>query len=131
MAGESLTDSALLKGLKDLFADLADLVKKEVRLARAEVTAAISSAVQAGIWMAAAGLLGLIAALLLIQAIVFGIASLGVGVGWASLIVAVVLAALAAGAFFYGRSLAKGSVAPKRTLRQVNQDIGAVREQLT
>jgi hypothetical protein len=131
MAGESLKDSALLKTLKDLFADLADLVKKEVRLARAEVTAAISAAVQAGVWMAAAGLLGLIAALFLLQAIVFGIASLGIGVGWASLIVAVLLGAAAAGAFFYGRSLAKGSVAPKRTLRQINEDIGAVREQLT
>ncbi len=131
MAGESLKDSALLQSVKDLFSDLADLLQKEFRLARAEMTAALTGAVQAGVWMAAAGLLGLIAALFFLQAVVFGIASLGVGVGWASLIVAVLLAASAAGAFFYGRSLTKGSVAPKRTLRQINEDIGAVREQLT
>ena len=131
MAVEALKDSALLKALKDLFADVSDLLQKEIRLARAEVTAAISGKVQAGIWMAAAGLLGFIALLLLIQAIVFGIASLGLGVHWASLIVAVVLAAAAAGAFFYGRSLAQEPLAPNRTIRQIHEDIGAVREQLT
>jgi len=131
MAAEALKDSALLKALKDLFADLADLLQKEVRLARAEVTAAVSGKVQAGVWMAAAGLLALIAALLVIQAIVFGLASLGLGLHWASLIMAIVLGAGAAGAFFYGRSLASGSLAPNRTIRQIKDDIGAVREQLT
>ena len=131
MAAEALKDSALLKALKDLFADLADLLQKEVRLARAEVTAAVSGKVQAGVWMAAAGLLALIAALLVIQAIVFGLASLGLGLHWASLIMAIVLGGGAAGAFFYGRSLASGSLAPNRTIRQIKDDIGAVREQLT
>jgi hypothetical protein len=51
-------------------------------------------------------------------------------VGWASLIVGAVLGLLAAGAFFYGRSLA-GSLTPNRTMQQINRDITAVREQLT
>jgi uncharacterized membrane protein YqjE len=131
MAYEALQDSPLIRTLKDLFADLSDLVRKEVRLAKAEVAETVAGGVQAGIWMAVAGFLALIAVLLLVQAIVFGIASFGIGLHWASLIVAVVLAAIAAGAFFYGRSLAKGSLTPKRTLKQINEDIGAVREQLT
>jgi VIT1/CCC1 family predicted Fe2+/Mn2+ transporter len=124
-------DLTLVSALKELFSDLSDLVKKELRLARAEMTESVKAGLQAGIWMAAAGVLGLIAALLVIQAIVFGLASLGLGVGWASLIVAVVLGIAAAAAFFYGRSLARDSLRADRTVRQINRDITAVREQLT
>ena len=124
-------DLTLVSVLKDLFADLSDLVKREARLARAEMTEALKSSLQAGMWMAVGGVLGLVAALVLIQAIIFGLASLGLGLGWASLIVAAALAAIAAGAFFYGRSLARGSIKPDRALRQINQDMAAVREQLT
>lgn len=125
---DSLT---LVNVLKDLFADLSDLVKKEVRLARAEMTEAVKGGLQAGLWMAVGGVLAIIAALVLLQAIIFGLASLGLGLGWAALIVAVALGALAAGAFFYGRSLTRGSMKPDRALRQINRDVAAVREQLT
>jgi hypothetical protein len=125
---DSLT---LVNVLKDLFADLSDLVKKEVRLARAEMTEAVKGGLQAGLWMGVGGVLAFIAALVLLQAIIFGLASLGLGLGWAALIVAVALGALAAIAFFYGRSLARGSLKPDRALRQINRDVAAVREQLT
>ena len=125
---DSLT---LVNVLKDLFADFSDLVKKEIRLARAEMTEAVKGGLQAGLWMAVGGVLALIAALVLLQAIIFGLASLGLGLGWAALIVAVALGALAAGAFFYGRSLTRGSIKPDRALRQINRDVAAVREQLT
>lgn len=131
MANETFRDLTLVGALKDLFADLSDLVRKEIRLAKAELTDTVKGGLQAGMWMGVAGVLAFVAALLLIQALVFGIASLGVGPGWASLIVAVLLGAGAAGAFFYGRSLARGSLTPTRTLHQLNQDIAAVREQLT
>jgi uncharacterized membrane protein YqjE len=131
MPHESLKDATLLSGLRELFADLADLVQKEIRLARAEVTQAISNRVQAGVWMGVAGFLGLIALLLVVQAIVFGIASFGIALHWASLLVAVILGLIAAAVFFYGRSLATGSLTPKRTLHQVEQDINTMREQLT
>jgi hypothetical protein len=124
-------DLTLVSALKEVLSDFSDLLKKELRLARAEVTESVKTGLQAGIWMAAAGLLGLVAVLLLLQAIVFGLASLGLGVGWASLIVAVVLVVAAAAAFFYGRSLARDSMRAERTIRQVNRDITAVREQLT
>lgn len=130
MAHEAIKDSTLIKALGDLFTDLSDLVRKEIRLARAEMTEAVSSGVQAGAWMAAAGLLALIVALLLVQAAVFAIASLGLALHWACLIVAAVLAAAAAGAFFYGRSLARGRLTPRKTLKQINRDIGTAREQL-
>ena len=130
MAGKPSSELTLVATLKQLFADLSDLFTKEIRLARAEVTQTITDGLQAGIWMGVAGFLGVIALLLIIEAIVFALASLGMGPAWASLIVAAVLAAAAAGAFFYGRSLVK-SAKPERIVRQVNRDVAAVREQLT
>ena len=124
-------DLALVGAVREAFADASDLFRKEMRLAKAELTHAISSGLRAGVWMAVAGVLGLVAALLLIQAIVFALASLGLGFGWASFVVALALTAVAAGAFFYGRSLARGARKPERTLRQVNRDITAAREQFT
>jgi hypothetical protein len=122
--------STLVEALKDALADLRQLVQAELRLAKAELGAALAGGVKAGIWMAVAGLIGLMAVLFLLQAIVFGLASLGLGVGWASLIVAVILLAVAAGAFFYGRAQVK-PLTPTRTIRQVNRDVAALREQLT
>jgi hypothetical protein len=131
MAREALQDSPLITALRDLATDVSDLLRKEIRLAKAEVTEAIAGRVRAGVWMVGAGLLGLVALLLLVQALVFGIASLGIGLHWASLIVAALLGGLAAGSFFYGRSFANASTAPTRTSRQINADITAIREHLT
>jgi hypothetical protein len=131
MAYESLQDSLLITTLRDLATDVSDLLRKEIRLAKAEVTEAVAGRVKAGVWIVVAGLLGLVALLLVMQALVFGIASLGIGLHWASLIVAAVLGGLAAGAFLYGRSLANASPTPTRTRRQINADITAMREHLT
>ena len=130
-AYDALQQSPLVGAFKDLFRDLSDLVRKEARLARAEITEAIGSRLQAGIWMAAAGVAAFVALLFLLQAIVFGLAALGLGLGWSCLIVAVALAAAAAGAFLYGRSLARRPLSPTRTLRQVRQDVRAIQEELT
>jgi len=127
MAGESIADSSLVAALRDLVADVKDLFQKEMRLAKAEISEKVSGFAQAGIWMAATGLLGLMAFFLLLQAIVFGIASLGLAMHWSCLIVAVALAAIAAALFFYGRSLARSSLSPDRTLNQISQDLRTIR----
>jgi uncharacterized membrane protein YqjE len=131
MAFESLRDSGLVRSFSDVLNDVSDLVQKEIRLARAEVTEKISAKLQAGVWMGVAAVLGLIAALLVIQGIVFGIASFGLALHWACLLVAVVLAAAGAAAFFYGRSLAAQELMPTRTVRQITEDIKTAKEQLT
>ena len=130
MAHDSIKDSPLVKATSDLLTDVSDLLRKELQLARAELSQVVSSGVQAGAWMAAAGILGFIVALLVIQAAVFAIASQGLALHWSSLIVAGILAAVAAAAFFYGRSLARGRLTPSRTIRQINRDIVTAREQL-
>jgi hypothetical protein len=131
MAHEQLKNSALPRALSDVLADLGDLFQKEMKLARAEISDKLSAKLHAGIWMSVAGVLGLVAALLVVQAAVFGIASFGIAMHWSCLIVAGVLAVVAAAAFFKGRADAREELTPARTIHQINQDIKATKEQLT
>jgi hypothetical protein len=131
MAHDSLRNSGLMQSLTDLLADLSDLVQKEIRLAKAEVTEKITSQVQASIWMVAAAFLGLVAALLVVEAAVFAIASFGLALYWSCLLVAAVLAAGGAAAFYHGRSIAEQGLLPTRTAKQVTKDIQTAKEQLT
>ena len=131
MAYEQLKSSTLTRSLSDVIADLSELFQKEMRLARAEMYAKISTKLQAGVWMGAAGLLGLIALLVLIEALVFGIASFGLALHWSCLIVAAVLGAGAAAAFFRGRANAQEELTPTRTINQITQDIATTKEKLS
>jgi uncharacterized membrane protein YqjE len=128
---DNFKNTALARALSDVVADLADLVQKEVRLARAELAEKLSLTIQAGVWMSVAAALGLMAALLLVEALVFGIASgFGVALHWSCVIVAALLAAIAAAAYAKGRATAKEDLLPSRTIHQVQQDIATAREQL-
>jgi Putative Actinobacterial Holin-X, holin superfamily III len=126
-----LRNSGLVQALTDLLGDLADLLRKELQLAKAEITEKIASRLRVGIWMVVAGALGMVAALLLVEAAVFAIASFGIALHWSCLIVAALFAAAAAGAFFQGRSQAQDELLPTRTARQISQDIRTAKEQLT
>jgi len=131
MALDRLQHSGLAQAFTDLLADLGDLLQKEVQLAKAEVTEKITSRLKASIWMVGAGLLALIAGLLVVEAAVFAIASFGLALHWACLVVAGVLAAGALAAFYYGRSVADDDLLPERSARQISQDIRTAKEQLT
>jgi uncharacterized membrane protein YgcG len=131
MAHERLRNSGLAQALTDLLADLADLLRKELQLAKTEITEKITSRLRASVWMVVAGVVGMVAALLLVEAVVFAIASFGLALHWSCLLVAAVLAAGAAAAFYHGRSIAEDELLPTRTVKQVTQDIKTAKEQLT
>jgi hypothetical protein len=131
MALDRVKDTTLPHALSNVVSDLADLLQKEVKLARAEISEKVSTKVQAGIWMAVAGGLGLVTAILAVQALVFGIASFGIAMHWACLIVAGIFACLAALAFFKGRANAAEELAPTRTIQNIKRDITTAKEQLT
>ena len=131
MAPEAIRNSTLVRTLGDVLGDLSDLVQKEIRLARAELTAKAASGVTASLWMVVAAVLGFVAALLVIEAIVFALASFGLALYWACLLVAVVLAGCGAVAFAYGRSAAHRMLVPSRGIRQINEDIRTAKEQLS
>jgi putative superfamily III holin-X len=126
-----LRNSGLIQALSDLLADLADLLRKELQLAKSEITEKIVTRLRASLWMIVAGVLGMVAALLLVEAAVFGIASFGIALHWSCLIAAAVLAAGGAAAFFQGRAAAEGELLPTRTAKQISQDIQTAKEQLT
>jgi putative superfamily III holin-X len=132
MAVDHLQNSSLTRAVTDLLADLTELVRKELHLAKTEITEKITSRLRASIWwMVGAGIFGLIAALLVVEAAVFALSSFGLALHWSCLLVAAVLIAIAAAAFFHGRSLADDELLPSRTVRQIAQDIKTTKEQLT
>jgi hypothetical protein len=131
MAHDRLRNFGLVQALTDLLADLADLLRKELQLAKTEITEKIVSGLRASVWMVVAGVLGMVAALLLLEAAVFAIASFGIALHWSCLLVAAVLASCAAAAFFQGRAAAQHELLPTRTAKQISQDIKTAKEQLT
>jgi Putative Actinobacterial Holin-X, holin superfamily III len=131
MAHERLKNAALPHVVTEVVGDLADLLQKEFRLAKAEISSKVSTKVQSSIWMLGAGILGVIAAFVVLQAIIFAIASYGIALHWACLIVAAGLLAIAALCFFKGRADANEQLMPARSIDQLKRDISAVKEQLT
>jgi hypothetical protein len=131
MPFDGIRKSALVGILGDVLGALPDLFRKEIRLAQAEFTEKIKDGVRGSVWMTAAGLLSLVAFFILLEAAIFALASLGLALYWSCLIVAAVIAGCAAAAFLYGRSSMPNTFVPTRRVREVNEDIRTVRENLT
>jgi len=130
MAEESLWETRLVRAVTDLGTDLADLVQKELRLARTEIVQKLSIGLQAGAWFAIAAVLGLFAVVLVLEALVFGIAAAGIPLWGSCLLVAFMVSALAAIAFFYARRQSSEDMTPVRSARQFTRAVGTVKEQL-
>jgi len=130
MAYEHLKDSTLPRALSDVVGDLADLFQKEIRLARAELSSKLSLKIRGGIWMACAGAFALVAGLLVVEAIVFAIVSVGLAPHWACLIVAAAFVVAGGIAYAAGRGALDAELTPNRTIHQVKQDVTTVREQI-
>ncbi len=131
MKPEALAQSTLTRAMADVLSDFSDLVAKQIQLARAEITANISSGILSSIWLVLAALLFLVAGILVVEAAVFSIASTGIALHWACLMVAAAVAAIGGGMLVYARSLARDTLTPSRSIRQINKDISAAKEHLT
>ena len=131
MARERLRQPSLPEVLSDVLGDFADLFRKELRLARAELSSNISAKVRGAIWLAVAGLFGLLSLASLLGAAVAWITTFAVSLHIAFLIVAAAVAFLAAFAYFAGRSEIRAELTPSRTISQLKQDIETTKEQLT
>ena len=117
--------------LSRVVSDLGDLMQKEMRLAKAEITHNLSLGIRAGIWMSAAAVTAIVAFLLLIQACVFGLsAATGLPLHWSSVIVAAVLG-LAAIASYAKAKTDSSELTADRTIHQVKKDIAAAKEQFS
>lgn len=128
---DGIRNSALLRTITDVLEALPDLFQKEIRFAQLEFSEKIKDGVKASVWMIVAGVLALVTFFILIEAAIFSIASFGLALHWSCLIVAAVLGAAAAGSFFFGRSTMPATLVPTRSVREINEDIRTVKEQLS
>jgi uncharacterized membrane protein YqjE len=128
---DHLKNSALPRALSEVVSDLADLFQKEIRLARAELSEKLSLKIRAGVWMSVAAGFGLVAAIVLVEALALGIsAAFGIALHWSCLIVAALFAAGAAAAYAKGSANDQEELYPTRTAHQIKQDIATAKEQL-
>ena len=130
MASEALGKTGLARSLADVLGDVSDLLSKQIQLAKSEIMANIGRGVRTAVWAGAAAFLFLLAAILVVEAIVFGIASAGIALHWACLLVAALLVVIGAALLIYARSAGANALVPERSIRQVNRDIGVAKEQL-
>ena len=108
---------------------LSTLVRKEVDLARAEVTENVSSAGVAIGFIVAAIVIALTALNVLSAAVVAALAELGIDPGWSALIVGGGLGLLAFALLTKGMDdLKLSSLAPTRTAKNIQRDAQAVKE---
>ena len=131
MARERMRQPSLPEVLSEVLADFADLFRKELRLARAELSSNISAKLRGGVWLGLAGIFGLLALGLLLGALVTWITTFDVSLHIAFLVVAAGVALLAAFAYFAGRNEIQAELTPSRTISQLKQDIETTKEQLT
>jgi hypothetical protein len=125
------TDDRSLKELiGDLSGSISTLFRKEIPLARAETSEKITQSMVAIGAIAAGAILALAALLVLLQALVIAISEAGVPPGWASLIVGVIVAAIAYFMIHKGTNdLKASSLAPDRTIDSLRRDTELVKEQ--
>ena len=130
MARDDPRDASLIGAATDVLSAFSDLLRKELRLAQAEISQKLSQRLRALVWMVVAAILGLLAVLLVAEAAVFALASAGLALHWSCLLVAAILAALAAMAFYAGQGGPSGDLSPARTVRQFNEAVKSATEQL-
>ena len=131
MARERLRQSNLPETFSQVLGDLADLFRKELRLAGAELSSNVSAKLRGGSWFGLAGVFGLAPLALVLGALVAWITSLDVSLHVAFLIVAAGVGLLAVIAYFAGQKDAQAELTPSRTISQVKRDIEITKEQLT
>jgi hypothetical protein len=125
------TDDRSLKELiGDLSGSISNLFRKEIQLARAETSEKITQSMVAIGAIAGGAILALAALLVLLQALVIALSELGIPPGWASLIVGVIVAAIAYFMIHKGTNdLKASSLAPSRTIDSLRSDAHMAKEQ--
>jgi hypothetical protein len=126
-----LRKPSLPEVLSAALSDFADLFRKELRLAQAELSSNVSTKLWGSIWLAIAGVFALLALALILCSLVAWITTFGVSLHFAFLIVAAGVGLAAVLAYAAGRSEAQAELVPSRTISQVKQDIETTKEQLT
>jgi hypothetical protein len=128
-----MNDATDTRSLGDLIGNLASdttsLFRKEVQLARTEISEKVGQ-IQAGlVSLIIGGVFALAGFIVLLQGIVAWLAAAGLGVVWASLLVGLVVAIIGAVLLKAGQSKMKiNNLAPDRAAHQLRKDAELARE---
>ena len=132
-AGGSPMDSlrAAPSLINEVLTHVSNLVRKEVDLARTEVSENVSRAGVAIGLLVGALVIALVALNVLAAALVAALSALGIPAGWAAIIVGGILAIIAFAMVSKGiNDLKLSSLAPSRTAKNVQRDAETVKETL-
>ena len=117
--------------IADTFNDLSDLLRKEMRLASAEMTLSVTTSIRAAVMMAVGGALMLMALLIALGGLVLVVVTYGFDLHVASFMVACGLAVIGLILFLSARAqLRSGRLAPARSLGQMREAIRTTMEHL-
>jgi uncharacterized membrane protein YqjE len=123
---------ALVHTYGDLFGDLGDLSRKELRLAEVELKLGLANLMQAAVLFIATGAIALFAVLLLLLGIVHLIASFGLALHWSYMLVALVLLITAGIIFYMARAKASAeNLVPKRAFAQLGKTARSLKNTLS
>jgi O-antigen ligase len=117
--------------IADTFNDLSDLLRKEMRLASAEMSNAVTTGIRASVMMAVGGAFLLMALLLALGGLVLVLALYGFPLHVASFIVAGGLAVVGLILVFYARAQMRADkLAPARSASQLREALQTAREHM-
>jgi TRAP-type C4-dicarboxylate transport system permease small subunit len=115
----------------DLIQDVTTLFRTEVRLAKAEASEKFDTLKSAAGLIAMAMIFLLAALIAFTDLLTVWLVLLGIPIGWAGLIVTVLLAVIGFIALQAGRARLKArNLTPDRTVHQLNRDAAVVKEQV-
>jgi hypothetical protein len=117
--------------IADTFNDLSDLLRKEMRLASAEVSRSVTTSIRATVMMAVGGAFMLMALLIALGGLVLVVVTYGFDLHVACFMVAGGLAVIGLLLFLYARAqLSADRLAPARTVGQFREAIRTAKEQM-
>ena len=125
------TERSIGQLVADASQDLSDLVRHEIALAKAEITADVKNGALAGGLLGAAGFLGAIAFVLLCITVALALTALGLPAWVSFLIVAVALLGLAGVLALAGRGRIAKVRPPERTIRTSRETVAALKAAAT
>lgn len=130
MAGPNQDPRSIPQLLSSLTSDLSSLVRQEFQLAKTEMSEKISAVGKGAAEVAVGGVLLFAALLLVLQAVVIALAD-AIGLGWASLIVGVVVAIGGYLVLKAGMNAAKPkNLKPERATHQIGEDVRLAKKQV-
>lgn len=131
MQASTNSNKSLGELFSDLSRDLSSLMRKEVQLAKTEMSENISRTVKNAILLVVAGVFVVFALFALVAAAIIGLGPM-VGSYWLSaIVVAVALLVMAGALAMIGlNALKKASLAPKETVRTLQEDVQWAKQQI-